>query len=287
VQLTRGWRGVLPERIRDRYEVLETRNAAAILKATDSHAFAQVLRTLDRFSLSAAHLLLPGGNEGLVAKQLNAAMREQGWREARVDTTVQHTLVKFRAPGSSEQAETAYSLPAQSWTGYKADWVKGRIAGDCEWNAKDGNLDRNFASYRSLYEAGFIDGAVLVTRTMSDLQELETHLLQELMEVGADHAAAVTGYPTSGFAASIERIHKMRAEGKKELRLGTTTSTNTSKLKERLKRGDGGGCPILVIGISSRTFDGVGLLGAPSTPSRPVAAVSEEEMLDESDSDEE
>lgn len=274
---------MLPPKVVDRYEVLETRNAATILKATDLAAFTEVLQTLDRFSLTAAHLLLAGGNEGLVAKQLNAAMRKRGWREARVDTSVQHTLVKFRAPGTNETAETTWRPPAQSWEGYKADWVKGRVAGDCEWNAKDGNLDRNFASYRSLYEAGFIDGAVLVTRTMFDLRELEATLISELMQVGAEQAAAVTGYPLKGFKASIERINKARAEGKKELRLGTTTSTNTTKIIERLKRGDGGGCPILVLGICARTFDGVRLNAPPpGRLTQPVATLTEDEMLDES-----
>ena len=56
--------------------------------------------------------------------------------------------------------------------GYKVDNVKGRVALDVEWNAKDGNLDRDVGAYRALYDAGLIDGAVVLTRTHDDLREL-------------------------------------------------------------------------------------------------------------------
>ena len=46
---------------------------------------------------------------------------------------------------------------------YRIDNVKGRVALDVEWHAKDGNLDRDIAAYRALYEAGVVDGAVMVT----------------------------------------------------------------------------------------------------------------------------
>ena len=56
--------------------------------------------------------------------------------------------------------------------GYKVDNVKGRVALDVEWNAKDGNLDRDVGAYRALYDAGLIDGAVVLARTRDDLREL-------------------------------------------------------------------------------------------------------------------
>lgn len=54
--------------------------------------------------------------------------------------------------------------------GYKVDNVKGRVALDVEWNAKDGNLDRDVGAYRALYEAGIINGAAIITRTQADLR---------------------------------------------------------------------------------------------------------------------
>ncbi|WP_307781205.1 BglII/BstYI family type II restriction endonuclease [Rhabdothermincola sediminis] len=101
--------------------------------------------------------------------------------------------------------------------GYKVDNVKGRVALDVEWNAKDGNLDRDLGAYRALYTAGIIDGAAIITRTQDDLRKLA-------IQMGA------------------------------ETKFGTTTTTNLTKLEPRLTRGDGGGCPVLAIAISARCF---------------------------------
>jgi len=112
--------------------------------------------------------------------------------------------------------------------GYKVDNVKARVAMDLEWNAKDGNLDRDLAAYRALYDSGLIDGAILITRTIDDLRELG---YQIRIEAGMDEKAARNV-------------------------LSTSTTTNTKKLLPRLQRGDAGGCPILAVAICSRTWIG-------------------------------
>ena len=42
------------------------------------------------------------------------------------------------------------------------DNVHGGVALDVEWNAKDGNLDRDLAAYRSLYDVGIISAGVMI-----------------------------------------------------------------------------------------------------------------------------
>ena len=106
--------------------------------------------------------------------------------------------------------------------------MKGRIALDVEWNAKDGNLDRDISAYRALYDAGLIDGAVLVTRTQEELRTLAVRLALE---------------------AGITDEDARR-------RLQTTTTTNLPKLLPRMTRGDAGGCPVLAVAISSRCWLG-------------------------------
>lgn len=106
------------------------------------------------------------------------------------------------------------------FAGYKLqDNVKSRVALDVEWNAKDGNLDRDIGAYRALYDSGIIDVGVIVTRTHTDLRD-----------------AAIKLDP-------------------KSTKFKTTTTTNLSKLEPRLTRGDAGGCPVLVIAITSRCLD--------------------------------
>ena len=206
---------VIPPALRSRYGWAEVRNAAALLAATNPVEFGEVLRVLDGFSLTALHLTTPGGNKGLVARELDGSFRELGWRETRHDITITSVIrvMPYREAGETAPIVTTTEIPSEA---YKVDNVKGRVAVDVEWNAKDGNLDRDLAGYRALYEAGVLDGAVIVTRTQADLVALQDSL----------------GHRT----------------------LNTTTTTNLDKVIPRMTRGDAGGCPLLVVAISAATY---------------------------------
>ena len=225
MDLTTSFEAAVPADVSARYEFFETRNAGAILRATNPTAFAEVIEILRDFELLRDDLLLPGGEESGLAKRLNQAFRIRGWREGRVDTqiTLILRLMPFVPAGESTPRVEESSVTNE---GYKVDNVKDRIAMDLEWNAKDGNLDRDLAAYRSLYDAGLIDGAILVTRTMDDLRELGYRVR---IEAGMDEKAARNV-------------------------LSTSTTTNTKKLLPRLQRGDAGGCPVLVVAICERTW---------------------------------
>lgn len=108
--------------------------------------------------------------------------------------------------------------------GYKVDNFRDRVALDVEWNAKDGNLDRDIGAYRALYDAALIDVGVLNTRTM-DLRDLGRQLALD---------AGMT----------IEQAKPI---------LTTTTTTNREKLLPRMTRGDAGGCPMLAVFICAAT----------------------------------
>jgi len=227
MDLTTSFEEAVPADVFVRYDFFETRKAAAILKATNQQAFSEVIEILRHFVLVDDDLILAGGEESGLAKRLNYEFRERGWREGRVDTTIKLVL---RLMPFADAGETSPHIEESGVTneGYKVDNVKDRIAMDLEWNAKDGNLDRDLAAYRALYDAGLIDGAILVTRTIDDLRELG---YQVRIKAGFDEKAARNV-------------------------LSTSTTTNTKKLIPRLQRGDAGGCPILVAAICRRTWAG-------------------------------
>jgi hypothetical protein len=106
------------------------------------------------------------------------------------------------------------------------DNFQGTVAVDVEWNAKDGNLDRDISAYRSWYDLGAITMATMITRTLADLRDL-----------------AVTLATQAGQSSKEARS-----------RLGTTTTTNLTKLIPRLTRGDAGGCPVLAVAICPKTW---------------------------------
>ncbi|MEO5679410.1 MAG: BglII/BstYI family type II restriction endonuclease [Acidimicrobiales bacterium] len=50
------------------------------------------------------------------------------------------------------------------------DNIKVRLAIDVEWHAEDGNLDSDLAAYRSLYDAGIVDAASIITVKIADMR---------------------------------------------------------------------------------------------------------------------
>lgn len=223
MDLTQSFKVCLPQDVQDRYEFAETRNAAAIFAATNRHAFEQLVDALRNFHLRTSDLITPGGQESDLAARMNRMFREKGWREARVDTLIQLSLKRTPLRDAGETSLDPIVTETRN-EGYKVDNFCDRVALDVEWNAKDGNLDRDIGAYRSLYDAALIDVGVLITRTLN-LRDLGRRL---------------------GIEAG------MSAEQAKRI-LNTTTTTNSEKLLPRLTRGDAGGCPLLAVFICPAT----------------------------------
>jgi len=216
VEFTNSFEDVVPGKILRRFVFCEVRNAASILKATSADQWTEILQVLDRFRLTEADIVDAGGNKSDIAARLDEEFRKMGWREGRVDTLIKLKVAisPYRKAGETTGVSRESVVENK---GYKVDNFKGRVALDVEWNAKDGNLDRDVGAYRALYEGAVIDVAVIITRTHEDLRALA-------IELDADST-----------------------------KFKTTTTTHLGNLQPRLSRGDGGGCPILVVAICSST----------------------------------
>jgi len=98
---------------------------------------------------------------------------------------------------------------------HKVDCFKNRIALEIEWNNKDPFFDRDLNNFRLLFELRVISVGVIITRC-DELQNIFAKL---------------------GRGSSY----------------GNST-THISKLLPRIEGGSGGGCPILVFGITNRLY---------------------------------
>ncbi len=220
MDLTESYQSAVPGPLLERFEWREVRNAASIASATNSDEWNDIMTVLSEFELTLVELMLPGGNKSTLTGRLESAFKDRGWRESRLDTKI--TLTTRRRPyGAAGETKTQSETSSVSNQGYLVDGFKGRIALDVEWNAKDGNLDRDIGTYRAMYEAGFLDAGVIITRTQDDLKA-----------AALDHDPDTTKFKTS-------------------------TTTNLDKLVPRLTRGDAGGCPVLAIAICARTLSDI------------------------------
>ena len=217
MDLTTSYETAVAESVRLRYDWCEVRNAASIIRHTNPPEFADIEDVLGSFTVEPARDITPaGGNESPTAAELNSQFRGRGWREGayRVGVSSELRLLPYQPAG--ELSPTSIRTESAS-VSYLVDNVKGRVALDVEWHAKDGNLDRDISAYRALYDSGIIDGAVIVTMNRAAMR---------------------------GWALEIDPTSK---------KFATSTTTNLEKAVPKLTRGDGGGCPILVAAICRRT----------------------------------
>lgn len=115
------------------------------------------------------------------------------------------------------QFRTAIRVDAEEWESptHKVDCYKNRVALEIEWNNKDPFFDRDLNNFRLLFDLRVIDVGIIVTRC-SNLQDI------------------------------FNKLGKGSSYG--------NSTTHMSKLLPRIEGGGGGGCPILVFGISTKLY---------------------------------
>lgn len=218
---------VLDPKIRARWAFLETSSAAAVLRSVCPSEWKDITQVLAEFALDPRSWLKKGGNRGDIAQQIEGMFGALGWRETRVDLVTQGVLL-------SKSLDVIERLPAVEQEGYLVDNFKGRVALDVEWNAKDGNLDRDLSAYRAWHEAGVISAAVLITQDRLGLKTLAERLW-------SDHQAA---------------LPEDQKTAKLPIDLNTSTTTNLEKAALRVRRGVMGTCPLLIVAATQNTWNG-------------------------------
>ena len=98
---------------------------------------------------------------------------------------------------------------------HKVDCFKNRVAVEIEWNNKDPFFDRDLNNFRLLFDLRSVSVGVIITRA-DELQDVFDGLGRG-----------------SSFGAS---------------------TTHMGRLLPRINGGSGGGCPILVIGITKKLY---------------------------------
>lgn len=218
---------VLPTVARKHWDFMETNSAAAVMKAVCPSEWNDICEVLSTYRLDPQYWLKAGGNRGDIADQIDAEFARRGWRETRLDLST--TGILF-----SRDDVKLGELPPIYQEGYLVDNFKNRIVLDVEWNAKDGNLDRDLASYRSWYDAGVISAGVIITKDRLSLLSLARRIW---------NAYQLT-------LPEDQRVKKLPID------LTTSTVTAFDKAQMRVKRGVMGSCPVLIVAANETTWNG-------------------------------
>ena len=218
---------VLPSAARDHWSFMESNSASAIVKAVCPQEWADIVDVPSTYRLDPSSWLKPGGNRGDIAEQIDDEFGRRGWQEARLDLETKGLLTS-KAGASLGTLATVYQ------EGYLVDNFKNRIVLDVEWNAKDGNLDRDLASYRSWYEAGVISAGVIITKDRKALLQLARRIWKD-------------------YQATLDPAEK---KPKFPIDLSTSTVTAFDKAQMRVRRGVMGSCPVLIVAATAATWNG-------------------------------
>ena len=228
------------------FDVAARNHAEAILSVDFAAEIGELVAALRNVAIPAAEIIASGGGEAASTQRLRGALTRAGWGKHvfRIETTVN-------------------GRPLGDGTSHEVDHVRAGAAGtlalEIEWNNKDPFFDRDLENFQRLHAAGIISAGVIVTRG-AGLQAAMARIVEETLR--AMGVAGEEGLAALGVKARTDRqrraVERAVAAGRDFPAAFTPSfvadkfgpaSTHWAKLMERIARGVGGPCPLLLIGL--------------------------------------
>lgn len=213
------------EKLKIKYEVEEYRHALAILKNDFKEELLEILEILNGFELLASDILEPGGRKSPISEKIDSVFYSKGWKEVEFDTVISLQKKEYEKDSTKAQLGEVeeYKTPT-----HKIDCFKNRIAFEIEWNNKTEFYDRDLNNFRLLFDLNVVSVGIILTRS-TKLDKIFKELENEFKEKNPK--------------AKSKLINKYGA-----------SSTHMDKLTPRIEGRSAGGCPLLIIGISEKTY---------------------------------
>jgi hypothetical protein len=186
-------KNLLPEDIRDAYQIEERHHAFSILKIDFPEQWKDLIEVLREFKLTRTDFAKKGGNKSPIARAIDGLFFKRGWVEKSFD-------IQVLADGQETLAPT-----------HHVDYYKNRIAVETEWNNKDPFFDRDLTTFRLLFELNVLSVGIIITRA-DELQEV-------FIELGKITAA---GMYTTHMSKLIPKMYNRASGGCPILAFGIT-----------------------------------------------------------------
>lgn len=222
------------------FDVRTINHARAILVKDFPEALCELDAAL-KMRIADDELVRGGGGEARPTQRLRRSLEESGWRKEKI--------VIRKIVDGEERASTTHEIDHVRKTG------NGAVALEIEWNNKDPFFDRDLENFHRLHSEGVISVGAIVTRGRS-LQESLIPVVRAWAQ-----ARNVTRF------ADLERfgVQPTVRQEKAVLNAGGVfadewakvfvrdkfgaATTHWAKLQDRIKRGVGNPCPLLLVGI--------------------------------------
>jgi hypothetical protein len=228
---------------RRNFQVLALHHAEAILRHDLEAVERELEKALLNVKIPAVELIRGGGGESDNTQRLRNALSQLGW--AKTQFTITKTI----------NGRTSASIT------HEIDHVRqcdlGTVALEIEWNNKDPFFDRDLENFKRLHAEGAISVGVIVTRGES-LQEAlrdiverfaQKHGIRSLRDLSQFYTPTPRQRTAIARAAeSLGCFEKGWAKTFVSDKFGEAT-THWRKLRDRVDRGVGNPCPLVLIGL--------------------------------------
>jgi hypothetical protein len=226
------------------FQILTMHHAEAILKHDMPDALLDIEHLLLGISIPVEELVRGGGGEGELTQRLRKTLAEDfDWKKH---------VFEIKKTIDGEERESI---------SHEVDHVKrfraGTLALEIEWNNKDPFFDRDLENFKRLHADGAISAGAIITRGST----LQDHFRVAVAQFARDHAIsdlrALSKFYTPTPRQKTQITNAANSRGSFEEgwahafvsdKFGEAT-THWRKLEDRVHRGVGSPCPLLLIGI--------------------------------------
>jgi hypothetical protein len=232
------------ERLRRKgFDILALHHAQAILTQDMPGAVEELENILLKFQVPADELIRGGGGEGQGTQRLRRALTEKGW--------LKHSFEVTRVVNGQARESVSHEVDHVKKFG---DYTIGL---EIEWNNKDPFFDRDLENFKRLHTDAAISVGVIVTRGKSlhdNLRALMASFARKARISSLDDIKkyyAPTARQQTRIAADVASKGEFAAGWAHAFvadKFGEAT-THWRKLEERVRRGVGNPCPLVLIGI--------------------------------------
>jgi hypothetical protein len=234
------------------YQIEFVSHALAILEIDFPDAAAELEGVILNQSIPIEEIIGSGGGETKGTQRLRNGLADKGWRKECF--TIKKTINDEPRESISHEVDHVRLVE-------RPDGKRYRIALEIEWNNKDPFFDRDLENFKRLHSEGAISLGILITRATS-LQDQMLNLVRrwtdekqiENFEMLAKLGIVQTVRQKREVLKRVERTRNpisFRDAWASQFvsdKFGAAT-THWRKLEDRIRRGVGNPCPLVLIGL--------------------------------------
>jgi len=227
------------------FDLRACNHAAAILEHEFPNETSELISAVRSFEMPVTELIASGGGEAASTQRLRNQLGLLGWQK-------HNFVVQTTIDGVQKESIT-----------HEIDHVRrskaGVLALEIEWNNKDPFFDRDLENFQRLHAQSAISVGIIVTRGKSLQSAMLALVTQYLVsqKINSEDPLVALGMKDRT-ARQRDAVEKSMKRGEKfpdafarqfiNDKFGMAT-THWSKLEDRVARGVGNPCPLLLIGL--------------------------------------